>query len=150
VETTGLDIETDEVIELAILPFEYDTKSGAILKICTDDGLFAYREPTIVIPPEVQAVHGISAEDVKGATIAPETLAAILKSVQIIIAHNAAFDRPMAEKHWPIFEHKAWACSLTEIDWRGESMSAGKLDYLLARESLNKSEDSRLLRSSPW
>lgn len=132
VETTGLDIDTDEVIELAILPFEYDAKSGTIIKICADEGLFAYREPTIPIPPEVQAVHGISAEDVKGAAIAPETVAATLKSVQIIIAHNAAFDRPMVEKHWPIFENKAWACSLTEIDWRGEGMSAGKLDYLLA------------------
>jgi DNA polymerase-3 subunit epsilon len=97
-----------------------------------DEGLFAYREPTIAIPPEAQAIHGISAETVKGAAIASETVAAILKSVQIIIAHNAAFDRPMVEKHWPIFEHKAWACSLTEIDWRSEGMSAGKLDYLLA------------------
>jgi DNA polymerase-3 subunit epsilon len=132
VETTGRDIDTDEVIELAILPFEYDAKSGAILKICMDEGLFAFREPTIAIPPEVQAIHGISAEDVKGATIAAETVAATLRSVQIIIAHNAAFDRPMVEKHWPLFENKAWACSLTEIDWRGEGRSAGKLDYLLA------------------
>lgn len=131
VETTGLDVETDEVIELAILPFEYDAGSGAIVRICAGEGLFAYREPSITIPPESQAIHGISEEDVKGAKIEPEAVAAALRSVQLIIAHNAGFDRPMVEKHWPIFETKAWACSLAEIDWRSEGMGAGKLDYLL-------------------
>ena len=43
----------------------------------------------------------------------------------------AAFDRPMVEKHWPLFEEKHWACSFAEIDWKSEGIGSGKLDYLL-------------------
>jgi DNA polymerase III subunit epsilon len=41
------------------------------------------------------------------------------------------FDRPMVEKHWPIFEEKHWACSFGEIGWKSEGIGSGKLDYLL-------------------
>lgn len=132
VETTGLDLETDEVIELAILPFDYDVRTGEVLRIVPEDGLFAFREPSIPIPDEVRAVHGIGMDDVRGARIDAADVARALASVQLVIAHNAAFDRPMVEKHWPIFEDKAWACSLMDVDWRSAGLSTGKLDYLLA------------------
>lgn len=133
VETTGLDLEGDEVIELAILPFEYDVHTGEILGVLPEAGLFAFREPSVPIPDEARAVHGIGMEDVRGATISDAEVASVLSSVQLVVAHNAGFDRPMVEKHWPIFEEKAWACSLSDVDWRAVGMSAGKLDYLLMR-----------------
>jgi DNA polymerase-3 subunit epsilon len=133
VETTGLDIEGDEVIELAILPFDYDMHTGAVLDALPEVGLFALREPSIPIPDEVRAVHGIGMDDVRGATIDETDIGTVLASIQLLIAHNAGFDRPMVEKHWPIFEEKAWACSLSDVDWRDAGMSVGKLDYLLMR-----------------
>ncbi|MFZ4686110.1 MAG: 3'-5' exonuclease [Hyphomonadaceae bacterium] len=133
VETTGLDLEGDEVIELAILPFDYDLQTGTVLGALPEMGLFALREPSIPIPDEASAVHGIGMDDVRGATIDEAEIGAVLASIELLIAHNAAFDRPMVEKHWPIFEEKAWACSLSEVDWRHAGMSAGKLDYLLMR-----------------
>jgi len=133
VETTGIDIETDEVIELAILPFDYDPRTGVVLRVAPEDGLLSFREPGIPIPEESQAIHGIRNEDVKGAAIEPKAVEDALASVQLAIAHNAAFDRPMLERIFPIFETKAWACSLADIDWRAAGMGAGKLDYLLMR-----------------
>lgn len=133
VETTGLDADTDEVIELAILPFDYDARTGCVLRVRPDDGLFSLREPSIPIPLEGQQVHGIRDEDVRGAVIDPTEVEAVLAPIQLVIAHNAGFDRPMVEKHWPPFEMKPWACSLNDIDWRSAGMGAGKLDYLLMR-----------------
>jgi DNA polymerase III subunit epsilon len=57
---------------------------------------------------------------VRGHRIDPEAVAAFAVGVGIVIAHNANFDRKFAERYWPLFEQKAWACSATE--WSGASM----------------------------
>jgi DNA polymerase-3 subunit epsilon len=134
VETTGLDTDIDEVIELALLPFEYERESGRIVTVDETMALNGLRQPSFQIPPESTRVHGLTDADVAGHTISEDSLRVIVEPAQLIIAHNAAFDRPMVEKHWPIFLDKHWACSFAEIDWRGENLSSGKLDYLLMRQ----------------
>jgi DNA polymerase III subunit epsilon len=133
-ETTGLDHDTDEVIELALLPFEYERGTGRIVRVDEAGSLSAVRQPSIPIPPESTRVHGITDADVAGKTIDAEAVRAIVDSAQLIIAHNAAFDRPMVEKHWPIFEQKHWACSFVDIDWKAEGHGSAKLDYLLYKQ----------------
>lgn len=130
-ETTGLDPDTDEVIELALLPFEYERDTGAIVSVDQDAALDAFRQPSFPIPPESAKIHGITDEMVAGQVIDPERIRALIEPAHIVIAHNAAFDRPMVEKHWPLFEEKHWACSFAEIDWKSEGIGSGKLDYLL-------------------
>lgn len=130
VETTGLN-ETDEVIELALLPFEYERHSGIVARVLENDAYSAFREPSFQIPAASTLIHGITNEDVAGKSVDATRVEAIIKSANIVIAHNAAFDRPMVEKHWSIFERTNWACSLGDVDWRTEGMGSGKLDYLL-------------------
>lgn len=130
-ETTGLDLDTDEVIELALLPFEYERDTGAIVSVDHDAALNAFRQPTFPIPPESAKIHGITDEMVKGQAIDAEHVRSLIEPAHLVLAHNAAFDRPMVEKHWPIFEEKHWACSLAEIDWKSEGIGSAKLDYLL-------------------
>jgi len=130
-ETTGLDPDTDEVIELALLPFEYERDTGEVVRVDVDAALNAFRQPSLPIPPESSKIHGITDEMVKGQIIDPERIKVIIEPAHIVIAHNAAFDRPMMEKHWPIFEEKHWACSFAEIDWKAEGVGSAKLDYLL-------------------
>lgn len=133
-ETTGLDQVKDEVIELAILPFEYERDTGRIVRVEVEHALSAFREPCVPIPEESSRIHGITHDHVVGQAIDPERVRAALNGVHLVIAHNAAFDRPMVEKHWPVFEQKHWACSLREIDWKSEGLVAAKLDYLLMRQ----------------
>jgi hypothetical protein len=45
-------------------------------------------------------------------------LTAFASDAAIIIAHNAAFDRKFAERYWPVFAVKPWACSVNQIEWR--------------------------------
>lgn len=130
-ETTGLDPDTDEVIELAVLPFEYERDTGAIVRVDAGAALSAFRQPSFPIPPESSKVHGITNEMVAGQAIDPERIRALIEPAHLVIAHNATFDRPMVEKHWPIFEEKHWACSFAEIDWKSEGVGSAKLDYLL-------------------
>lgn len=130
VETTGLS-ESDEVIELALLPFEYERDTGVVARVLENEAYSALRQPSLPIPEASILIHGITNEDVTEQVVDAPRVETIVKSANIVLAHNAAFDRPMVEKHWPVFERSNWACSLVDVDWRAEGMGSGKLDYLL-------------------
>lgn len=129
VETTGLDYLRDEIIELAMVKFEY-ASDGRIFRIT--DTYDQLREPTIPIPEEVSTLTGITAEKVSGRLIDSAEVEAFVGDAVVIIAHNAAFDRKFCERAWRYFATKAWACSMNEINWRGEGFEGYRLGYLLA------------------
>ena len=130
VETTGLSHETDEVIQLAMLPFTYELETGRILNIEMDRAFEGLREPSVPISEEASIVTGLTNEMVDRKTIDAAVVDALAGSVDLIIAHNANFDRAMVEGHWPCFAGKPWGCTLTSVDWLREGFTAGKLDYL--------------------
>ncbi|MDB5533596.1 MAG: polymerase subunit epsilon [Hyphomicrobiales bacterium] len=129
VETTGLDPAKDEIIEVAMVKFRYSETD----EITGVGGVFqSYNEPSIPIPGLVTDLTGITHEMVAGHRIDCAVLEAFVADANIVIAHNAAFDRKFAERLLPIFEHKHWACTQTEIDWRRHGFGGAKLGYLLA------------------
>lgn len=87
-------------------------------------------EPAAPISEEASLITGITADMVAGKTIDAQAVAAVIKDADLVIAHNAKFDRPMVEKHWDCFAEKPWACTLDGVDWLRQGYSAGKLDYL--------------------
>ena len=91
VETTGLDRQHDSVIELAVLPFEYARASGRVGRV--HDCLVYREDPGRPIPPEVVRLTGITDAQVAGQKIDDATVLHALQSVDLVIAHNAAFDR---------------------------------------------------------
>lgn len=127
-ETTGLDHRKDEIIELGMVKFEY-LADGRIVGVW--DTFAAFNEPSAPIPPEVTAITGITDTMVAGQRIDDAAVAAFVDDAVITIAHNSGFDRKFAERYWPIFELKAWACSATEVDWRSHGFAGAQLGYLL-------------------
>ena len=67
VETTGKEIENDEIIELGMVAFEYCYDSGRIFKIL--DKFNELEEPKVEISIEAEEVNGITMEMVKGCRI---------------------------------------------------------------------------------
>jgi DNA polymerase-3 subunit epsilon len=130
-ETTGTDAASDKVIELALVKFEYcraTGKAGRVLEVY--DGL---EDPGMPIPPESTAIHGITDDMVAGKRLDDAAIASVLDGVGIVIAHNAGFDRPFAERRLPVFEPMAWACSWVEVPWSGLGLGGAKLEYLAYR-----------------
>ncbi|MDB5607088.1 MAG: polymerase subunit epsilon [Bradyrhizobium sp.] len=129
VETTGLDTARDEIIELAMVKFTYlpDDRVGQITDVFS-----SFNQPQNSIPSEISDLTGITDEMVLGHQIDPEAVAAFATDAGIVIAHNANFDRKFAERYWPLFEHKPWACSATEVEWRKHGFDGSRLGYLLA------------------
>jgi DNA polymerase-3 subunit epsilon len=130
VETTGLSTLEDEVVQIAILPFTYDPEFGLVLEVDHDKKLEALREPSTPMSEEASLITGITDEMLKGQSIDAKLINSVVDQADLIIAHNANFDRPMVEKLWPVFKTKPWSCSLRSVDWLREGYSGGKLDYL--------------------
>ena len=130
VEATGLSIGHDDVIQLALLPFEYEVPSGKILSIKKEEAFDGLREPRIPISTEASLFTGITNEMVINKKIESKDVENIINNTDLIIAHNASYDRPMVEQHWNCFKNVSWACTFKSIDWLQEGFSSAKLELL--------------------
>ncbi|MEZ4286619.1 MAG: 3'-5' exonuclease [Polyangiales bacterium] len=85
-ETTGTNPEEDRVIEIGVVRYS----DG---KIQAREGLLI--DPTVPIPEESRAVHGITDEELAGAPTFAKVVPKILELLQghLPIAYNANFDR---------------------------------------------------------
>lgn len=130
VETTGKDAARDEIIELAMVPFQYDAEG----RLCGVGAPFVeLREPSVPISEEITRITGITNEMVAGKTIDPDKVAAFIEPAVIVAAHNAQFDRRFTERFCEAFKHKGWACSMSQVDWAGEGFEGTKLSYLASQ-----------------
>lgn len=132
-ETTGLYHAKDEVIEIGAVAFTYEDggKIGDVVGVYS--GL---RQPSSPIPPEITRLTGITDEMVAGQEIDRAALDALIEPADLIIAHNAGFDRPFCEKLSSSFVPKAWACSVTEVRWADLGFEGNKLGYLVGQSGL--------------
>jgi len=130
VETTGKDPLRDEIIELAMVPFSYDA-DGRLCAVGTP--FVQLREPSMPISEEITQITGITNAMVAGKSIDPATVAAFIEPAVIIAAHNAQFDRRFTERFCQAFQHKGWACSMSQVDWKEEEFEGTKLSYLASQ-----------------
>jgi DNA polymerase-3 subunit epsilon len=127
-ETTGTSREADQVIELALARFEYGATSGAISRIT---GVYSgLEDPGRPIPPASTAIHGITDSMVAGRRIDEARVAELVVGAKLVVAHNAAFDRPFLEARMPLFAPLAWGDSLSQVPWEEEGFRGRKLEYL--------------------
>jgi DNA polymerase-3 subunit epsilon len=129
-ETTGLSHRKDEIIEIGVIAFSFD-HDGNIGDVTGVYG--GMQQPTVTIPPEITKLTGITDTMVAGQEIDLAALKALIEPADLIIAHNAGFDRPFCEAFSQIFAGKAWACSNAEIDWSARGFEGTKLGYLVGQ-----------------
>ena len=127
-ETTGLDQSRERIIELAMLCVDIDIDSGLpVGPVTVYDGL---EDPGKPIPREVVAITGIQDSDVQGQALDEARIDALLDGVDLVVAHNAGFDRPFVERRIPRFAQLPWACSFADIDWKAQGRPSAKLESL--------------------
>ncbi|MBY5487102.1 3'-5' exonuclease [Rhizobium leguminosarum bv. viciae] len=132
-ETTGLNHRKDEIIEIGAIAFTFD-EQGAIGDVT---GLYGgLQQPSFPIPVEITRLTGISDEMVAGKLIDMPALRRLIDPADLVVAHNAGFDRPFCEAFSPAFSCKAWACSNAEVDWSSRGFEGTKLGYLVGQAGL--------------
>ncbi len=125
-ETTGLDPAVDAVIELGLVRFAY--RDQEVLGLL--DEIAAFEDPGRPIPEAITRLTGIDDAMVEGRAIDDERVRALVAGAGIVIAHNASFDRPVAERRFPHLADIAWACSQREVPWREEGFEGTGLQCL--------------------
>jgi DNA polymerase-3 subunit epsilon len=129
VETTGLDAARHEIIELAMVPFTY-APDGRVFDV--GEAFQGLREPSHPIPPAVTAITGLDDSTVAGQAIDVDEVARFAAGADLVIAHNASFDRRFMEMLCDAFVHVPWACSMSQVDWQAEGHEGLKLAWLAA------------------
>lgn len=130
-ETTGLVAGQDKIIELAMLAFDYDAETGEVFRVT--DTYNGFEDPGEPIAPESTAVHGITDEMVAGQHFDDGRIAAFVAGADIVIAHNARFDRQFLEVRLPLFASHAWGCSFAQVDWTAGGIASAKLEFIAYR-----------------
>lgn len=131
-ETTGLDPKTDEIIEVGVLIASFTNEDGFINIEFTNNQL---QQPNIPISEEITKITGITNEDVAGQVINWDLLKDQLTHVDLIICHNAYFDRNFmelqtSESFQSLIKSKPFGCSAHGINWRNLGFESAKLEYL--------------------
>jgi DNA polymerase-3 subunit epsilon len=131
-ETTGLDHKSDEIIEIAIRKWIYHKKDHYLVKPIEE-----YAELNEPIRNEISEVitqlTGITKDDVKGKKIDWSIVSKMISESDFILAHNAAFDRPMIEAVKEVSDisaSKFWACSFKQVDWASKGFISSKQELL--------------------
>jgi DNA polymerase-3 subunit epsilon len=127
-ETTGLDAAKERIIELAMLRVRLNRNTG--LPVGVVEVYDELEDPGKPIPKEVVALTGIQDSDVAGKKLDEARIAQMLEGVDLVIAHNAGFDRPFVEARLPQFARLRWSCSFADIDWKAQGRSSAKLESL--------------------
>lgn len=130
-ETTGFTAGSDEVIEIGLVQVAYSPSLGKITEIIEITSQLECPKQTI--SELITSITGISNEMVAGTRIDDAHVARIVNSSNVLIAHNAQFDRAFFDIRFPKMANKVWACSVKDIDWRAHGFESAKLEYLLLK-----------------
>lgn len=126
VETTGLNHETDTIIEIAAVPFRYHDD----VVVDVGEPFHSFQHSPKPLEPEIVSLTGLTDAMIAGKEIDKPALANVVDEADVIIAHHAEFDRQFCEKLLSNFARKPWGCTYRQVDWRAHGIAGSKLDYI--------------------
>jgi DNA polymerase-3 subunit epsilon len=141
IETTGLKAHIHEIVELALVLFTF--RRSTLEVVCAVDCYVGLQEPTRPYALDAMKVHGIPIRDVRGRSVDRRRIGELIEKSELIVAHNAQFDRAFVGRLIPSSTRKPWLCSLTGIDWQRHGCTASNLDSLLHQHGYSSAPTHR-------
>ena len=129
-ETTGLSAAQDQIIELGLRLFEFELPSGRIVREL--ESFSQLQDPGFEISPEIQRVTGITPLMLAGHAIDWASADALLARAELLIAHNAQFDRGFVDRKSRVTPGQVWCCTAWQIEWRAKGFRNARLQDLAA------------------
>ena len=113
-ETSGLNVQADKLIELAIMLVWVDDEGEVTGHMGPVSWL---QDPGVELEPDITLITGLANHHLVHKQIDDAAAFGFLDRADILIAQNAKFDLAWIEQRYPKLKGKAWACSCSEIDW---------------------------------
>ncbi len=127
-ETTGLDSIKDRMIEIAVQRVIFNDGQH-IVEI--ERARSWLEDPQRPLTPDISQLTGLVDRDLFGQRFDDEAILEMIGASDIVIAHNAAFDRPFLDRRFPRLSDLSWACSLSQLDWRDLGYDGRALGHLV-------------------
>ncbi|MCR5535788.1 MAG: hypothetical protein K6F05_00055 [Succinivibrio sp.] len=129
-ETTGLDPQKDEIIELGMVKVCYAKNRKQILSL---EGVYdELNQPQHKLSPQITKLTGITDAELEGRHFNLAKIADFMADAGLVVAHNARFDRPFFDKTFPDLSSFCWACTIQEIAWQSHfDMPSSKLGLMV-------------------
>lgn len=127
-ETTGLDPERDEVVEVAVTLLAINC-SGELYDI--EEPRSWLEQPSRPLEPKVMQVTGLTDADLVGQRFDVGAIDALLKRCHVLVSHNAKFDRAFLASRFGNLVDKPWGCTVSDMDWLGHGLGGRSLGHLL-------------------
>jgi DNA polymerase-3 subunit epsilon len=128
VESTGLNTEEDKIIQIALVRFQFDP-AGNIGMV--GPVYCGFEDPGAPLAADITEITGITDAMLKGQRLDEKKIGELLTGADLMIAHNADFDRKMIERRIKGADRIAWGCSQRDVKWERFGSRGMKLDYLL-------------------
>lgn len=126
-ETTGIN-EDDFAIEIGLVQIQLDLDTGRLGNVISTYS--GFEDPGFPLPEEVIDLTGITDDDVCGQAFDDVIVKQTIQSSQIVVAHNAKFDRGFAERRFEFMKDCAWGCSMQDVPWARYGIGSGKLEFI--------------------
>jgi DNA polymerase-3 subunit epsilon len=127
-ETSGLSSDTDHIIEVGVRLFRFELPTGRIVEKLESHS--SLQDPGFPISLEIQSVTGITPSMLVGQKIDWDQVDAMLARADVILAHNAQFDRGFVDRKSQVSPSKVWGCSAWQVDWRAKGFKNARLQDL--------------------
>ncbi len=128
-ETTGVDSEKDEIIEIGIIEFMIESGKSPIIT----NMYSALEDPGFPLSSEIKSITGLDDSLLKNQKINWDYVREFFTRSSVAIAHNMDFDRSFLVQRTELVDLGIhWACSMKHIDWEGHGFKTRALNYLAA------------------
>jgi len=126
-ETTGLDPKKDKIIEIGLIQFKHKDYKDTIIT----GSYGSLQDPETPLEEIITDITGLTDSALEGEAIDWTVVSQMLASSELIIAHNAAFDKSFLQKVPELnLKSTPWACSMKHIDWGKHGFKTRSLNYL--------------------
>jgi DNA polymerase-3 subunit epsilon len=127
-ETTGLDPSANEVIEFAITMMTINV-DGSLHRI--EEPVSWLEQPSLPLEPRIVQVTGLTDEDLADHAFDDHDIADTLYRCDVLVSHNARFDRAFLAQRFNGLVDKPWGCTANDIDWLSHGLGGRSLGHLL-------------------
>jgi DNA polymerase-3 subunit epsilon len=140
-ETTGLDEMVEEIVEIGAILIEADQNTGIISR--TIGNYHELREPDVPLSAEASRINGITIDDLRGKRLDCKAFSNLLNQADILLAHNAKFDRRFIGRLFADTLDKAWFCSMECVPWKTLGFQSKSLSRIAAQLGIETKQDHR-------